>query len=109
MHKIYLIIAGDTNIDLLKHENDLDMNMFLFSLLSSGLLPLITLPTRISGRSATLLDNMCTNIIDDTFYTGIIISDLSDNFLVLYIRYLQTKPIKSDSIKINKMDGFLKD
>ena len=52
---------------------------------------------------------MCTNIIDDTFYTGIIISDLSDNFLVLYIRYLQTKPIKSDSIKINKIDDSSKD
>ena len=31
-------------------------NMYLDSLLSNGLLPLITLQTRISGRSATLLD-----------------------------------------------------
>ena len=108
-HAQDIIIAGDTNIDLLKHENHLDTNMYLDSLLSNGLLPLITLPTRISGRSATLLDHICTNIIDDTFDTGIIISDLSDHFPVFYIRYLQTKPKKPEPIKINKIDDSSKD
>jgi hypothetical protein len=108
-HAQDIIIAGDTNIDLLKHENHLDTNMYLDSLLSNGLLPLITLPTRISGHSATLLDHICTNIIDDTFDTGIIISDLSDHFPVFYIRYLQTKPKKPEPIKINKIDDSSKD
>ena len=68
-HAQDITIAGDTNIDLLKHENHLATNMYLVSLLSNSLLPLITLPTRISGRSATLLDHIYAPILLTTLLT----------------------------------------
>ena len=55
-----IIIGGDMNIDLLKIKEKDFVNDFLDMLVASGFFPRITLPTRISNSSATLIDNfMC--------------------------------------------------
>ena len=54
-------------------------------------MPLITLPTRIGHNSATILDHICTNIADDSFDSGIIVSEISDHFPVFYIRHFKDK------------------
>ena len=79
------------NINLLKHSTHLETGSYLETLLENSLLPLITLPTRIVHNSATLLDHISTNICDDNFDSGIIISDISDHFPIFYIRHYKER------------------
>ena len=100
-----VIICGDMNIDLLKSYSHLDSGTYLETLLQFGLLQLITLPTRLGNRSATILDHIATNFSDDNFDTGIITSDISDHFPVFYVRHLANpKKEKVLPVKIRKID-----
>ena len=54
-------LAGDFNIDLLKSETNSDTKDFFDSLTSNLFVPHITLPTRITNRSQTLIDNIFSN------------------------------------------------
>ena len=90
---------------------------YLDTLLENSFLPLITLPTRIGLNSVTILDHICTNFADDSFDSGIIVSDISDHFPGLYIRSFkdkflekkfQQKTRKFDSESIFKFKTFLK-
>ena len=51
------IIGGDLNIDLLQFEKK-DVNEYLSSNLENNFIPCITLPTRITEKSATLIDHI---------------------------------------------------
>ena len=51
------VIAGDVNIDLLNINERNVFNEYFESMISHGFSPCITLPTRFSKRSATLIDN----------------------------------------------------
>ena len=53
-----LIITGDININLLNCDKHLPTSTFLDSCISNGLLPHITLPTRVTHSTATLIDNI---------------------------------------------------
>ena len=52
------MLAGDFNIDLLKLNSNTKYQEFYDSLAEFDFLPIITLPTRISKRNATLIDHM---------------------------------------------------
>ena len=79
---------------------------YLDTLLENSFLPLITLPTRIGLNSVTILDHICTNIADDSFDSGIIVSDISDHFPGLYIRSFKDKFIeKKSQQKTRKFDS----
>ena len=54
-------LAGDFNIDLLKSETITDTKDFFDTLTSNLFVPHITLPTRITNRSQTLIDNIFSN------------------------------------------------
>ena len=58
----HVYIGGDFNIDLLKINQKHHYNAFYENLVTAGYLPRITLPTRITDHSATLLDNIFTNV-----------------------------------------------
>ena len=51
-------IMGDLNINLLNHTSHNATSNFLNTLLTHSLIPLITRPTRITQKSATLLDHI---------------------------------------------------
>ena len=53
-------VCGDHNIDLLKIKSNVHNYNFFEHILTSGFLPAITLPTRLSDNS-TLIDNMFYN------------------------------------------------
>ena len=89
--KSELILVGDTNVNLINYESHKDTSNYLEILLSNELLPLITLPTRIGQRSATLIDHISTNRNDNLYDTGIIINDLSDHFATFYIIHDKVK------------------
>ena len=86
-----VILAGDFNINLLKHSTHPTTGAYLDLLLENGFLPLITLPTRIQNSSASLLDHIATNISDTRYDANVIITDISDHFPLLYIRHLEGK------------------
>ena len=53
-----VIIMGDYNIDLLNYDSNKDVQNYLDTLCSNSFLPYITLPTRISNTTKTLIDNI---------------------------------------------------
>ncbi|XP_065658504.1 uncharacterized protein LOC136083020 [Hydra vulgaris] len=72
---------GDFNIDLINHASNNNVNNFINTLLQYNLIPSINKPTRVTNNSSTLLDNIITNNhLNNSLYTGIIKTDLSDHF-----------------------------
>ena len=80
-------LSGDFNIDLLKVDTDNKISDFYNSLTSNLFVPHITLPTRITSHSQTLIDNIFSN--DPDFAQGISgnftfsISDHLAQFLIM--------------------------
>ena len=80
------VIMGDMNIDLLKYANHAKTNAYLDNIFSTGFLPVIVKPTRISHTTATLLDHIYVNHILNLGKSGIIINDVADHFGTFYIQ-----------------------
>ena len=80
-----IYILGDFNINLLNYGIHNKTNEFLNTMFSFNLYPLITKPTRITDKEASLIDNIFTNTIEEEKHTGLIYSDLSDHFPVFSI------------------------
>ena len=79
-------IMGDFNIDLLKYDQCNFSNLFFNQLSSSGYIPLITRPTRITKSTATLIDNIFTNNLSRTEHlNGILFNDISDHLPIFTI------------------------
>ena len=55
------IITGDFNLNLIKCMQNTGVNQLLENILSNNFIPQITLPTRITEKTATLIDNIFTN------------------------------------------------
>ena len=55
------IITGNFNLNLIKYMQNTGVNQFLENILSNNFIPQITLPTRITEKTATLIDNIFTN------------------------------------------------
>jgi len=90
-----MFLAGDFNIDLLKFDSHQPTRQFFDLLASHYLLPTICRPTRITETSATLIDNIFTNVYSDCEKSGIICSDLSDHLPIIISCYLNTKVTKT--------------
>ena len=79
-----VIIGTDQNIDLLKVNVNHNVELFLSTLLSHNVIPLATLPTRITHTSATLIDNIyVSQHFVDQMFTAILQTDISDHLPVL--------------------------
>ena len=98
--EIYL--CGDFNSDILKIDTQNNYKRFYVLLSSFGILPFILLPTRIAGNSATIVDNIFTNNINNTIISGNVVTDFSDHFL----QFISVHRLKFDfkSISIYKRD-----
>ena len=55
------MITGDFNLNLIKYMQKTGISQFLENILSNNFIPQITLPTRITEKTATLIDNIFTN------------------------------------------------
>lgn len=99
-----LCIMGDFNVDLLKSGNCNYAQNFLLSCQSFSLLPSIDKPTRIHNNSATLIDNILVNTLQQQISSGNIISDISDHLSQICI--IQPTKDKSKCQKNNKMRDF---
>ena len=88
------VIVGDFNIDLLKLESRSLFAEYFELLYSFSFKPTVTLPTRLSRKSATLIDHVFCNM-SVSMNAGIILSSMSDHllpFLCLDIKQDFIKP-----------------
>ena len=77
-----LILSGDFNINLLNSNSCQGTKEFIDCIYRFGLFPLINKPTRVTLESATLIDNIFTNLYNDG-RSGILVTDeISDHFPV---------------------------
>ena len=67
-----VIICGDFNIDLLKINDKEVFSDYFEKIISNGFFPSITLPTRFSNRSATLIDNILYKTLTKTMITQLV-------------------------------------
>ena len=74
-------LCGDYNIDLLKIFQKNQHNIFFVNLITAGFQSKISLPTRLTDHSVTLIDNIFCNRIDNN-ESGIIINHISDHQMV---------------------------
>ena len=76
-----VVITGDFNLDLLKLRDSIHINNFFETMISNGYLPKITLPTRITAHSSTLIDNCFVKLSSEFSKTtsGILNYNLSDH------------------------------
>ena len=74
-----LFLLGDFNIDLIKCNYNKKTSEF-FNLISPfNMLPFITLPTRVTSRSKTLIDNIYSNSTNTNIISGNLTSTVSDH------------------------------
>ena len=104
-----VILFGDFNIDLLKISQKAKANDFFEFMLSLGYIPKITLPTRLSETSATLIDNIYCKLSHNFSKTlsGILTSRISDHqAYFICLDYLKMKNSETKKyIKIYKYDN----
>ena len=92
------ILSGYYNINLLNINKKPFFNEFLNTMISHSFYPKITLPTRLTARNGTLLDNFfckCSKAPSET-KTSILVSEISDHF-----PYFMTLDIKNHKTPIN--------
>ena len=74
------ILLGDFNIDLLKFDSHSGTRDYYDLLSANGFRPLIYQPSRVSSKSATLIDNIFINDIETYSNGGNITTSISDHF-----------------------------
>ena len=65
-------IMGDFNIDLLSNRQGGSLPDFLGECMSGGFYPLISLPSRLTDTTATLIDNIWTNNVESRMESGLV-------------------------------------
>ena len=75
LQKIYketkkAIVTGDFSLNLLNYAKSIGTYEFLESIFSNNFTPQINLPTRITGTSSTLIDNILINSQESVYTPG---------------------------------------
>ena len=86
--------CGDFNINLLSVIANEHHSSYLEGISSSGFLPTITLPTRLS-KNSTLIDNIFINKQDKLNFAGILNNDISNHQMVAVDMDLVIPPFKT--------------
>ncbi|NQY31538.1 MAG: endonuclease/exonuclease/phosphatase family protein, partial [Flavobacteriaceae bacterium] len=109
-------LAGDFNMDLLHVENNTVVSDYFDTLNNAQFMPLINLPTRITSKSKTLIDNIFYNQFSPSMVSGNITARISDHmpqFSLIPNKRLFDLPKKHNIFKRNydkfNMDKFVKD
>ena len=102
-----IIIGIDHNLDLLKANTHPQTNEFLELNLRKSLIPCISKPTRITHKTATLIDNIMTSpTIQSNQIPFILVEDISDHMPILVRFKNQNKSMKGcKTIKSRKLDS----
>ena len=84
-NKYQIFIMGDYNIDLLQYEHSSLSNDFINTMISKSFLPYILQPTRVTDHSATVIDNIFSNVTDCETVSGNLTTLISDHFIQFFI------------------------
>ena len=74
------ILMADFNINLLKSDTNHQTTDFIHNIFANAFYPTISKPTRVTQQTATLIDNIITNIHEYSIQSGILYNDISDHF-----------------------------
>ena len=103
----HVFLAGDYNFDLLSTSHTETFELF-DTMMSSFLLPVITLPTKINKEKSTVIDNIFTNQINPEMKSGnlqLAISDHLPSFLIVP-KDNQNHPPKKHNLYTRKTKNF---
>lgn len=75
-----ITLVGDFNVDLLNHDTDIHGQNLINLAESYGFVQVVSLPTRLTDHSATLIDHIYTNSIHAVSTSRVITLDISDHF-----------------------------
>ena len=93
-----IVLSGDMNIDLLKINSNSQIYNFFHHLASINFFPSISIPTRITDSTSTLLDNNFIKFFGDQWTSGVICEDFSDHFPTFLLFNQHTSSIKPDPV-----------
>ena len=97
----HIILASDSNIDLLKFQKHEPTTKFVNCLSEYGFVPTISLPTRVTSHSATLIDHIFVNHCAAVTKSGIITADLSDHLATFVNIVIDTKKLNSMATELD--------
>ena len=85
-------LMGDVNINLINHASHKHSGDYLDLIYSNGFIPLINRPTRVTEKSATLIDHIITNnFVDKSLYQGVLLTEITDHYPVFSITHDNSK------------------
>ena len=93
-----------------RHLNKIDTHdqtkdfIHTHSLYTNAFYPTISKPTRVTDHSATLLDNIITNITGYCIKSGVLYNDISDNFPVFNLLQINSKITKKYAYIFRRMN-----
>jgi hypothetical protein len=96
----YIYLMGDFNLNLMNHQSHQQTSEFLDVMYSNMLLPLITRPTRITAHTSTLIDNIFTNHLENSLFSGLLFTDISDHLPIFCFSYEQSLDIIDEKFVI---------
>ena len=85
-NKYEIFLMGNFNIDLLQHDTNTISNDFINSMTAHSFLPYILHPTRVTDHSATVIDNIFSNITDSESISGNLTTLISDHIKFIFIK-----------------------
>ena len=95
-------LVGDLNINCLEYFENEKVSTFYNSLFEYGAIALISKPTRVAKKSATIINVITTNIFDESLKKGIIKSDLSDHLPIFFSISTSKSPQNSSPLRLKK-------
>ena len=101
--KKLLYVMGDFNINLLNNDVHESTGEFVDNLSSHSLYASIVKPTRITSKSATLIDNIFTNNLANQT-SGILMSDISDHLPIFVSTDVNVYDKNASSVNIEIRD-----
>ena len=95
---------GDFNIDLIKVDMQNQTKDFVHSLYTNVFYPTIGKPRCVTEHSATLLDNIITNITGYCMKSDVLYNDISDHFPVFNLLQVHSKITKKYEYIFKRMN-----
>ncbi len=90
-------LMGDFNLDLITYHHHQFISEFLDIMYSNMFFPLITRPTRITSHTATLIDNIFSNHLENFSFSGLLFTDITDHLPIFCIIHDMLPNVDNDT------------
>ena len=107
IHQIKLqmrTLHGDFNIDILITDSHHHTKEFIHAMYTHAFYPTISKHTRVTAQSATIIDNLITNVTFHPIKSGLLFSNISDHYTVFNLYSLKIEKDKKKHKCIFKRD-----